>query len=325
MYIEVKNLCKTFKISKRSSGLANAFKSFFKKNYSYVKAVENVSFTIKKGEIVGYIGPNGAGKSTTIKMLTGILKPDGGEILVGGMNPFSNRKKYVAKIGVVFGQKTQLWWDIAVEESFDLLKEIYKIDDESYQKTKNELISLLNLKEIIKTPVRQLSLGERMRCEIAASLLHSPDILFLDEPTIGLDAVSKENIRKFIKKINKVHKVTIILTSHDMTDIESLTKRIIVIGHGHKVYDGTLDNIKQKYINEKIVEIIHNRLEKPFKMRNIKVLKSEKNRIVLNVNASIGVSKVIKYLSDICEITDVNILNDNLDQIIIKMYADYGL
>ena len=203
--INVKNLCKTYKVSKRDSGFKNALKAFFKREYRYIKAVQDVSFTIRKGEIVGYIGPNGAGKSTTIKMLSGILKPDSGTMIINGMDPVKDRVKYVKEIGVVFGQKSQLWWDIPAIESFDLLKEIYKIPDDEYKKTRDELIKLLNLQEIVKMPVRGLSLGERMKCELVASLLHNPKILFLDEPTIGLDAISKVIVRDFIKKINKIH------------------------------------------------------------------------------------------------------------------------
>ena len=233
--IEVKHVSKTFKILKRKGGIKSTLKTFIKRDYTYIKAVDDISFKVKKGEIVGYIGPNGAGKSTTIKMLTGILNPDSGEIRINNLDPFKDRKKYVQNIGVVFGQKSQLWWDIPVIESFNLLKDIYKIDKDKYQNTLNELVSLLNLKDIIYTPVRQLSLGQRMKCELAASLLHEPSILFLDEPTIGLDAVSKLALRKFIKEINKKKKVTIILTTHDMSDIEALSNRVIVIGKGKKL------------------------------------------------------------------------------------------
>ena len=255
--IQVNALSKEYKVTRRDSGIKNALKSFVKRDYRIVKAVDNVSFSIKEGEIVGYIGPNGAGKSTTIKMLSGILKPDKGTINIMGMDPTVDRIKYVKEIGVVFGQKSQLWWDIPAEDSFDLLKDIYKIPDDEYEKNKKELIEILHLEEIVKSPVRQLSLGERMKCELVASLLHNPKILFLDEPTIGLDAVSKVIVRDFIKKINKKKKVTIILTTHDMADIESLTDRLIMIGHGKKLYDGSVRDIKKKYSNEKIVEIIY--------------------------------------------------------------------
>ena len=255
-FIEVNNISKTFKVSVRQSGLKNAVKSFFKRNYKYVDAIKDISFKVQKGEIVGYIGPNGAGKSTTIKILSGILIPSSGTCKVNKMTPWKQRKEYVKKIGVVFGQRSQLWWDIPAEDTFDLLKDVYDINEEEYQKTKKDLIEKLNLKDIIHMPVRQLSLGQRMRCEIAASLLHSPEILFLDEPTIGLDATSKKIVREFIKKINKEKKVTIILTTHDMSDIEALAKRIILIGKGRVLYDGSLRKLKNKYDNRKYINII---------------------------------------------------------------------
>lgn len=228
----VDNLSKTFRVSRRSSGLKAALRSFVKRDYTYVNAVDNISFNINEGEIVGYIGPNGAGKSTTIKMLSGILLPSSGKINVDGLNPNADRKKYVKRIGVVFGQRSQLEWDIPAEDTFDLLRDIYSLDEDEYLKTKNELVKLLEIEEIIKKPVRTLSLGERMRCELCASLLHKPKILFLDEPTIGLDAKSKVIVRNFIEKINKKNHVTVILTTHDMSDIEALAKRIILIGKG---------------------------------------------------------------------------------------------
>ena len=325
-FIIVKNLNKTFKILQRDSGLINAFKTLIKREYKYIKAVDNISFNIEKGEIVGYIGPNGAGKSTTIKMLTGILKPDSGEIKVDGFNPFNDRVKYVKNIGVVFGQKSQLWWDIPVEDSFLLLKDIYKIKDKEYEKNKKELIELLNLKDILKTPVRQLSLGQRMRCEIAASLLHNPKILFLDEPTIGLDAISKMQVRKFIKEINKKKKVTIILTSHDMNDIEALTNRIIVIGHGKKLYDGSLNDIKKNFNKNKQVEIFFKSLSNNLKIKDVEVIKKEKNKVLLNVDMTKNtISNVIREYSKICEIEDVNVLPSNIDDVIIKLYKEYNL
>ena len=324
-FISVKNLNKTFRIAQRDSGLKNAFKSLIKRKYTEINAVDNISFNIEKGEIVAYIGPNGAGKSTTIKMLTGILKPDSGTIEVDGFNPFYNRVKYVKNIGVVFGQKSQLWWDIPVEESFLLLKDIYKISDSKYQETKEELVKLLNLKDFLKTPVRQLSLGQRMRCEIAASLLHNPKILFLDEPTIGLDAVSKLAVRKFIKEINEKKKVTIILTSHDMTDIEALTNRIIMIGNGKKLYDGKLNDIKKKYNNTKKIEIIFKKLKDIPNIKDIEIIKKERNRVILNVHNNISVSEIVREYSKICEIEDINIINEDLDNIIVKLYEEYNV
>lgn len=325
-FIVVKNLNKTFKVLQRDSGLINAFKSLFKRKYKEIKAVDNISFDIKKGEIVAYIGPNGAGKSTTIKMLTGILKPDSGFISVDKLNPFNDRVKYVKNIGVVFGQKSQLWWDIPVEDSFLLLKDIYKLDDKEYEKTKEELVELLNLKVFLKTPVRQLSLGQRMRCEIAASLLHNPKILFLDEPTIGLDAISKVAVRKFIKEINKNKKVTIILTSHDMSDIEALTNRIIVIGHGKILYDGSLNGIKKKFNKEKRLEIIYKKLDSIPSIKDVEVIKKENNKVLLSVNMeSNSISDVIRHYSKVCEIEDVNVLENSIDNIIVKLYKEYNL
>ena len=325
-FIEVENLCKTFKVLQRDGGLKNAFKSFIKRNYKEIKAVDNISFKINKGEIVGYIGPNGAGKSTTIKMLTGILKPDSGKIQVAGFTPFETRVKYVKNIGVVFGQKSQLWWDIPVEDSFLLLKDIYKISDKEYEKTKTELVELLKLKDFLKTPVRQLSLGQRMRCEIAASLLHNPKILFLDEPTIGLDAISKVAVRKFIKEINRKKKVTIILTSHDESDIEALTNRIIVIGHGKKLYDGSLSDIKKKFNKNKTVEIIYKSLEKTPVIKDTKIVKKERNRVLLDVNTEKNsVSKIIRKYSEVCEIEDVNIIESDINELIVKLYKEYDL
>ncbi len=254
-YIVVDGISKTFKVTKRNSGLKSALKSFFKREYVTIDAVKDISFSIEKGEIVGYIGPNGAGKSTTIKMLCGILLPTAGNIRVGGMNPFADRCKYVSNIGVVFGQRSQLAWDIPAEDTFDLLRDIYKLDESKYQKNKEELIHLLEIEDIIKKPVRSLSLGQRMRCEIVASLLHEPKILFLDEPTIGLDAKSKKIVRDFILKINKEKNVTIILTTHDMTDIDKLAKRIILIGKGQILYDGSLEKLKTKYGSYKSITV----------------------------------------------------------------------
>lgn len=245
--ITLTHVCKTYKVSKRDAGFSSAFKALFHKEYEYVTALDDVSFTISDGEMVGYIGPNGAGKSSTIKILSGILTPEKGTCLINGLIPWKNRIEHVKNIGVVFGQRTQLWWDVPVLDSFELLKEIYRIDGHSYRQNLEQLSEMLNLSGLLKMPVRQLSLGQRMRCEIAASLLHSPKILFLDEPTIGLDAVSKLAVRDFVLKLNKEKNTTVILTTHDMQDIEALTNRIILIGKGRLLLDGTIDDIKDGY------------------------------------------------------------------------------
>ncbi|WP_167958387.1 ABC transporter ATP-binding protein [Anaerosporobacter faecicola] len=243
--ITMKNVCKSYKVARRNAGLKQACKSLFHREYETIHALSDVSFTIGDGEMVGYIGPNGAGKSSTIKILSGILTPDSGTCDVNGRVPWKNRMQHVKNIGVVFGQKSQLWWDVPVIDSFELLRDIYSIPEELYHTNLEELQELLDLKQLLRTPTRQLSLGQRMRCEIAASLLHSPDLLFLDEPTIGLDAVSKLAVREFILKRNETHKTTVILTTHDMQDIEALTKRIILIGKGQILLDGSLGDIKE--------------------------------------------------------------------------------
>lgn len=241
--IQVSNLCKSFRVAKRNAGFSQAVRALFHREYETIHALERVSFIINEGDIVGYIGPNGAGKSSTIKILSGILTPDSGTCLIDGRVPWENRIEHVREIGVVFGQRSQLWWDVPVIDSFELLKDIYSIEATKYKRNLSELTELMNLNELLRTPTRQLSLGQRMRCEIAASLLHSPKILFLDEPTIGLDAVSKIAVREFIKKQNKEHKTTVILTTHDMQDIEALASRVILIGKGKILMDGTLDDI----------------------------------------------------------------------------------
>lgn len=254
--ITMENVCKSYRIAKRNAGFAEACRALFHREYEEIHALKNVSFTIGDGEMVGYIGPNGAGKSSTIKILSGILTPDSGQVTVDGRLLWNSgngrphgrdrcsRIEHVRQIGVVFGQRSQLWWDVPVIDSFELLKDIYSISESVYQNNLEELTTLLNLAELLRTPVRQLSLGQRMRCEIAASLLHSPKILFLDEPTIGLDAVSKLAVRNFVKQLNQKHGTTVILTTHDMQDIEALASRIILIGKGQILMDGGLEDIR---------------------------------------------------------------------------------
>ena len=242
--ITMEHVCKSYRVAKRNAGMKEACKALFRRETEVIRALSDVSFTIQDGEMVGYIGPNGAGKSSTIKILSGILTPESGNCLVDGRIPWKNRTEHVRQIGVVFGQRSQLWWDVPVIDSFELLKDIYTIPSYEYQNNLEELTELLHLQELLKMPTRQLSLGQRMRCEIAASLLHSPKILFLDEPTIGLDAVSKLAVREFIMQLNQNHKTTVILTTHDMQDIEALTKRIILIGRGRVLMDGTLEDMR---------------------------------------------------------------------------------
>jgi ABC-2 type transport system ATP-binding protein len=244
--IEVSNLRKEFRTFKRREGVWGAVKDLFQRDYRNVAAVDGISLAIEEGEFVGYIGPNGAGKSTTIKMMTGILVPTSGEIIANGFRPYQDRARYTRSIGVVFGQRTQLWWDIAVIESLKLLRRIYDVTQEDFNRRLSMFKELLDLGEILHAPVRKLSLGQRMRCDLAAALLHSPKLLFLDEPTIGLDIVAKDRIREFLKEINRNLRTTILLTTHDLSDIEELCRRIIIIDHGKLLYDGTLEELRQR-------------------------------------------------------------------------------
>ena len=242
--ITMKGISKTYRVRRREAGLGNAVKSLFSRTYTEIPALRNMTFTIPDGQIVGYIGPNGAGKSTTIKILSGILYPDSGECAVNGLVPWENRKKHVSRLGVVFGQRSQLWWDVPVMDSFLLLKDIYRVEDRLYRENLTRLTELLELGDLLKSPARMLSLGQRMRCEIAAALLHSPDVLFLDEPTMGLDAVSKLKVREFILEENRRRGITVILTTHDMQDIDALCDRVLLIGKGQLLLDGTIEEIR---------------------------------------------------------------------------------
>lgn len=245
--IEVKDLRKEFKSYSSRTGLKGAFRDLFTRNYKVMAAVNDISFSVRQGEMVGYIGENGAGKSTTIKMLTGILTPTSGQIIVNGMNPHKEREKFVQTIGVVFGQRSQLWWDIAVQESFRLLKKVYKVSDAHYNEHMDHVIKTLDIEPLLDKPVRKLSLGQRMRCELAAALIHNPPLLFLDEPTIGLDVLVKLKIREFLKEINEKYNTTILLTTHDLSDIEALCERVIMLDEGNIIYDGALNSLKAKW------------------------------------------------------------------------------
>jgi ABC-2 type transport system ATP-binding protein len=254
--IEVRELSKHFRTFRRREGVWGAIQNLVVRDYAWVKAVERISFEILPGEMVGYIGPNGAGKSTTIKMLTGILVPTSGELRSNGFVPWRQRKEYVKSIGVVFGQRTQLWWDIAVIESFRLLRRIYDVSQRDFDERMELFNQVLGIADYLHTPVRKLSLGERMRCDLAAALLHNPPLVFLDEPTIGLDVVAKDHIRQFLREINRLYRTTILLTTHDLDDIEELCRRIMIIDHGRLLYDGPLELLKQKLLRIKQVKFV---------------------------------------------------------------------
>lgn len=323
MHIVAEDLCKSFKVSKRSPGIANAFKNVFHREYEIINALDKVSFEIEEGELVGYIGPNGAGKSTTVKILSGILTPDSGNCQVLGKVPWKERVQYVGNIGVVFGQRTQLWWDLPVIDSFELLRDIYRVPQNDYKKTKDELIERLNLGSFINTPVRQLSLGQKMRSELAASLLHSPPILFLDEPTIGLDAVSKLAVRQFIKELNYEKKTTVILTTHDMDDIEALCNRVIVIGKGQILSDGSLDQLRSMVSKERrlIVELENQDFD--ISVEGAHLIKWEGNRAFINFNPqTISPANLISTISNTYEIKDIFIENPPIEETIANLYGE---
>ncbi|WHY77954.1 ATP-binding cassette domain-containing protein [Neobacillus sp. WH10] len=324
--IHLEGITKSYKIAKRSTGLRQAAKALFFREHTIVDALMNISFSINQGEIVGYIGPNGAGKSTTIKIMSGILVPDTGKCTIMGYTPWKERTQYVKNIGVVFGQRSQLWWDVPVMDSFELLKDIYKVPQQEYKSTIDLLIETLELQEIVNTPVRQLSLGQRMRCEIAASLIHNPQILFLDEPTIGLDAVSKIAVRQFIKTINKEKGVTVILTTHDMNDIEALAERVILIGKGSVLYDGYLEELRQRFGTHKTITADYGKNTNPIQIPGAATLSWTPERVVLSIDTDqVKTSDVITQLSNQVELMDVAIEAQPIEDIIVQLYKEYQI
>lgn len=328
--IKVYNISKEFKTNKKYPGFKGAIKSFFSREYVIKKAVDNISFHIKKGEIVGYIGANGAGKSTTIKMMTGILTPTSGSITVDGLVPYEKRKENAKHVGVVFGQKTQLWWDLPLSETFTLLKEIYEVSDEDFKERMEFLNNILRFNEFLLTPVRSLSLGQRMRADIAAALIHNPKVIYLDEPTIGLDVMVKEKVREAIKEINKKYGTTIILTTHDLNDIEELCSRIIIIDKGKKIYDGSLEEIKSKYGAMTSIEFqVKNSID--VSKLNFKddlkeedlVFKNEDNKIVAVFNKNkISQSEIMSVIMNNTEVVDFKIIETSIEDIIKKIYNE---
>lgn len=326
--IKVESLHKDFKRVIKTPGIKGSIKSLVNRKYETIEAVKEISFNVPKGEIVAFIGPNGAGKSTVVKMLTGILAPSSGSININGYNPFKDRKKYVKNIGVVFGQRTQLWWDLPLEETYNVLKEVYEIDNSEYKKRLNFLNEILELDSFIKSPVRTLSLGQRMRADIAASMLHSPDILFLDEPTIGLDVVVKDNIRKAITYINENENTTIVLTTHDVGDIELLCKRVLMIDKGRLLYDGSLDNMKNKYgvirkINLSFNDINQfNRLKimNKFNKDNIQIKTTDLSAEIKVNTEKVLLTDVVNYILSNMKINDIAVNDVDTEEIIRRMY-----
>jgi ABC-2 type transport system ATP-binding protein len=324
-HIIVENLSKTFFVSERSLGPWGSIRGLLQRKTHEVQALKGVSFSLEQGELVGYIGPNGAGKSTTIKILSGILVPSGGKCVIGGRIPWKDRIKHVGRIGVVFGQRTQLWWNLPVLESFDLLRDIYRVPQLEYRKTCAEMIDLLDLESLLATPVRQLSLGQRMRCDFAAAMLHRPDILFLDEPTIGLDAVSKLAVRKFIKTLNQSHRVTTILTTHDMDDIEALCDRIIIIGGGAILCDGSLAQLRSQVSSRRYLKIDLKTDEFNFTAPGVSILSQEGRTVTLVFDPiAISAASLIQQITAQYEVEDLFVENPPIEEIVAELYAKVG-
>ncbi|MGI6344197.1 MAG: ABC transporter ATP-binding protein [Bacillota bacterium] len=324
--IVLNSISKTFRVAERPSGVMGALRGAFVRQHREIRALDEISFSIDSGELVGYIGPNGAGKSTTVKVMSGILVPDRGECRVMGRVPWRQRVAHVAEIGVVFGQRSQLWWDVPVQDSFELLRDIYRVPEADYRRRLAELTDILNIGDLLATPVRQLSLGQRMRCELAAALLHGPRILFLDEPTIGLDAVSKLALRAFLKEMNEKHGVTMILTTHDMADIETLCQRVMVIGHGRLLYDGALDQLKRQYSPERRIRA------KLAGECNISALPGagsilvKEGEVIVHFRPDLMPAQdIIAALAAACPLLDLVVEDQSIEEMIARMYRELSL
>lgn len=329
--IEVERLVKDFRTFDRREGVWGAIQDLYSRQYRNFRAVDNISFHINAGEMVGYIGPNGAGKSTSIKMLTGILVPSSGRILSNGFTPFLERTRYAKSIGVVFGQRTQLWWDIGVVESFRLLQRIYEIPQAEYERRLNRFDEVLELKRFLHTPVRKLSLGERMRCDVAAALLHNPPLLFLDEPTIGLDIVAKENIRAFLKEVNREYGTTMLLTTHDLSDIEELCQRLMIIDHGKLLFDGGLPALKRKLWQESSIRIDLRDREQSTVLAAMQVPGVAIRRIddlsyrLHFHRESLSAAELIRQVVNHVQVLDIAIEEQSIEEVVRRIYSGESL
>lgn len=330
--ISAKNLVKKYSSVKKREGIIGGLIDLLTPEYQEFTAVDNISLDVKEGEFLGYIGPNGAGKSTSIKMLTGILQPTSGEIRVLGFNPFQQRKEYCKQIGVVFGQRTQLWWDIAVVESFELLRRIYEIPKAKHKERLSYLVDVFKVSEHLKTPVRKLSLGERMKCDIIASLIHDPKILFLDEPTIGLDALAKNSIREILRNLHKETKTTIVLTTHDLIEIEELCKRIVVLDKGKIVYDGNLEDIRKNVNLERALKLefsnsisLTDLAEDDF-CKEFNATKINDNVIELKFNSNRYTAiDILSKIKDKVNPRDITIEEPSIEEVISQIYVQGGV
>jgi ABC-2 type transport system ATP-binding protein len=319
--IEVKNLKKYYQVHQKEPGLTGSLKSLFNRKYYDVKAVDDTSFEIKEGELIGFIGPNGAGKTTTLKCLSGLLYPSSGKVSVLGFTPYERKSKFLKQIALVMGQKNQLWWDLPAMDSFLLNKEIYEISNDQFKKTLDELVELLEIKDIINVQVRKLSLGQRMKCELIAALIHSPKVLFLDEPTIGLDVVMQQKLREFIKVYNNKFNSTILLTSHYMQDVKELCERVLIIDHGKILYDGKLDNIVKKYSKEKTLTLtLKKQIEKAQFEKYGKVEHYDFPQVILNIPSKDS-NKLLGKILEEFPIEDITIEDPSIEEIIRTIFS----
>ena len=320
--IKVHNLQKTFQSKRKAAGLGGSIRSLFKPEYGSVTAVNNLSFEMEDGELLGFIGPNGAGKSTTIKMLTGILHPSGGEASVLGFTPWKDRQKLAFQIGTVFGQRPQLWYHLPAIDTFTLFGKIYELDDRETKKRIDFLSEAFEMQDLLEVPVRKLSLGQRMRCEVAASLLHRPKLILLDEPSIGLDVVAKQNIRDAIRRMNQEEGVGVLLTSHDAGDLEALCRRVIIVNHGQIVYEDKVSSLKRKYLTTKMVEVRYAKeIAKDFSIRGVEILKVGHYGVKLKFDsARTSVDSVLANISAAGDVVDITISDPPLEEVIAKIY-----
>jgi len=320
--IEVSNLQKIFQTKRKAAGLGGSVRSLFKPEYSSIEAVRGLTFQMEAGELLGFIGPNGAGKSTTIKMLTGILHPTSGEAKVLGFVPWRERQKLAYHIGTVFGQRPQLWYHLPAVDTFRLFGKIFEMDDGETNKRIGFLSEAFEIQDLLETPVRKLSLGQRMRCEVAASLLHRPKLILLDEPSIGLDVVAKQHIRDAIRGMAKVENVGVLLTSHDAGDLEALCKRVIVINHGQIVYEDKVSNLKRKFLTSKLVEVRYaDEVSKSFSLDGVEILKIGHYGVKLRFDIhKTPVEKVLSHVTDAGSVVDITISDPPLEEVIVKIY-----
>ena len=319
--IEASRLRKFYSVFKKELGLAGSFKSIFKRRYEEVRAVDDISFNIEEGELVGFIGPNGAGKTTTLKCLSGLLYPDSGFVSVLGFQPWERKPEFQKQFALVMGQKNQLWWDLPPMETFLLNKEIYEVSNEQFKKTLDELVEILEVEDILKIQVRKLSLGQRMKCELIAALLHSPKVLFLDEPTIGLDVIMQKKIRDFIKEYNRRYKATIILTSHYMGDVKELCQRVMIIDKGQLVFDGELEKITKKYAEHKLISVV---LNEKVELKKLKEIGEIKEFVYPHVNFEVKKQQTSTLAAKILEelpVADLNIEEPPIEEIIRDLFT----